>query len=64
MPHRRRVQKGSFGSHFDELVAHFPASEKPSGERPATRSPEFQEKIDIHAMLFESAWKLDNGRSD
>lgn len=24
MPHRRQNQKGSFGTHFDELVQHFP----------------------------------------
>jgi hypothetical protein len=58
MPHRRRVQKGSFNSHFDELVAQFPA-EAPSEGVPSQRLPELQEKIDIHALLFQRAWQLD-----
>ena len=64
MPHRRRVQKGSFGSHFDELLARFPAGEapRPRGNRSAKRSPELQEKIDIHALLFAQAWKIDEER--
>lgn len=62
MPHRRRVQKGSFGSHFDELVVQFRADEtqSPSGSRPAKRSPKLQEKIDIHALLFRQAWQLED----
>jgi hypothetical protein len=58
VPHRRRVQKGSFGSHFDELVVQFPAS-APAESRPSDRSRELQEKIDIHAALFERAWRVD-----
>ena len=27
MPRRRQVKKGSFGSHFDEVVKHFPHEE-------------------------------------
>ncbi|HEY4070733.1 MAG TPA: hypothetical protein VGM04_04145 [Sphingomicrobium sp.] len=64
MPHRRRVQKGSFGGHFDELVAQFPAEETvpPSANTPAGRAPKLQEKIDIHALLFERAWPVEDGR--
>ena len=64
MPHRRRVKKGSFGSHFDELVARFQASEERPArpDRPAQRDPKLQEKIDIHAQLFERAWQLERGR--
>lgn len=64
MPHRRRVQKGSFGSHFDELVAQFPGEEAqfPSGNAAAKRSPKLQEKIDIHAWLFQQAWQLEDER--
>ena len=64
MPHRRQVQKGSFSSHFDELVARFPAGETPSspGNGSANRSQKLQDKIDIHALLFELAWKLDGER--
>jgi len=61
MPHRRRVQKGSFGSHFDELISRFPtAEERPSGDkRPPKRDRKLQEKIDIHALLFEQAWGVE-----
>ena len=61
MPHRRQVQKGSFGGHFDELVKHFPdgIGKGPSAEDKAARSRELQDKIDLHAQLFDWAWKLD-----
>jgi hypothetical protein len=64
MPHRRQVQKGSFVGHFDELVAQFPASEtsSPSGNGSPNRPHKLQEKIDIHALLFELVWKLDGER--
>lgn len=63
MPHRRRVQKGSFASHLDELVARFPEGETAasSGSPAPKRSAELQEKIDIHALLFARAWELDDG---
>jgi len=61
MPHRRKPKKGSFGSHFDELVAQFPAAQE-AEKNEAKRPREFQEKVDIHAALFERAWKLDGGR--
>ncbi|MES2119299.1 MAG: hypothetical protein V4513_01825 [Pseudomonadota bacterium] len=65
MPGRRRVQKGSFGSHFDELVNLFPDHQPQPSEPPAQRSRELQEKLDIHALLFERAWRLNgpNGGS-
>ncbi|HVU29168.1 MAG TPA: hypothetical protein VHE36_02100 [Sphingomicrobium sp.] len=62
MPHRRRVRKGSFAAHFDELVAHFPVSEGPRPPKRTERNEELQEKIDIHALLFDRAWKLDDRR--
>jgi hypothetical protein len=63
MPHRRKPEKGSFAAHFDELVAHFPPEAKPSTEAPpAKRSRELQDKVDVHAALFERAWKLDRER--
>ena len=63
MPHRRRVQKGSFASHLDELVARFPEGEPaaPRGGSTPKRSPELQEKIDIHALLFARAWEIEDG---
>ena len=60
MPHRRPRNRGSFDSHFDELVVQFrdePASHQTSQE--PRRSKRLQEKIDIHAMLFRRAWELD-----
>jgi len=54
--------KGSFGSHLDELVTQFPAREdrlREGKRNHGGRSPELQEKIDIHALLFERAWQLD-----
>jgi len=60
MPHRRQVQKGSFGAHFDELVKHF-SNDTPAApaDQPQQRSAALQEKIDIHARLFEQAWEVD-----
>jgi hypothetical protein len=61
MPDRRRVQRGSFVSHFDELVGRFPAVEEQpaSAERASKRDPKLQEKIDIHALLFRAAWEVE-----
>ena len=58
MPHRRRVQKGSFGSHFDELVTHFPDAERKPDDSP-DKDRKLREKLDIHALLFEQAWRMD-----
>ena len=58
MPHSRARKKGSFDSHLDDLVVLFPAHE-PGERRPSERSAELQEKIDIHAQLFERAWAMD-----
>lgn len=63
MPHKRPAHKGSFGAHFDELVKHFPHS--PNDARPAPavserRGEDLKEKLDIHALLFERAWRLDS----
>jgi hypothetical protein len=60
MPHRRRFRKGSFGTHLDELVKHFPATDAPvrTPEAPK-RSPELQEKINVHTLLFKQAWQVD-----
>jgi hypothetical protein len=64
MPHRRRVQRGSFGSHFDELVVQFPGDEaqSPSANNSSKRSAKLQEKIDIHAWLFQQAWQVERER--
>jgi hypothetical protein len=63
MPWRRQVKKGSFGGHFDELVRHFPEHNTTSESRAHQRPRELQEKLDIHALLFEQAWEVDrNGK--
>ena len=60
MPHRRRMERGSFAGHFDALVPQFPAhAPKPQEKDKHKRSAELQEKLDIHAALFERAWSLD-----
>jgi hypothetical protein len=60
VPHRRPRNRGSFGSHFDELVVQFRDEPRASpGAKETGRSTRLQEKIDIHAMLFRRAWELD-----
>lgn len=60
MPHERQVQKGSFAGHFDELVAQFATGETPPATDSARRSPSLQERIDIHALLFDRAWQVED----
>jgi hypothetical protein len=55
MPHRRRVQKGSFGTHFDELVEHFPNDEPLPKPKPALKPK--RDSKEIHDSLFEGAWR-------
>ena len=59
MPGTRRARKGSFGGHLEELVKLFPDHQPAPAEPPHARSKKLQEKIDIHALLFERAWELD-----
>ncbi len=63
MAHRGGFQKGSFSSHFDDLIAQFPAEAATRrNPEPNPRSRELQQKIDIHARLFECAWQVDRER--
>jgi hypothetical protein len=55
MPHRRRIKKGSFDGHFDELVKHFPGPDAKPAPGEAERNP--KERADIHAALFAGAWE-------
>jgi hypothetical protein len=60
MPRGRRLQRGNFGGRVDELVKHFTDHQPQQRDPPAhERSTELQEKIDIHARLFELAWELE-----
>jgi len=61
MPHRRTRKKGSFGGHFDELVTHFPDAQ-PEADDSSEADRKLREKLDIHALLFEQAWRLDGER--
>jgi len=57
MPNRRRKKKGSFGSHFDELVTVFP--DKPRRPQTNDSAREHSEADDRHIndKLFEAAWR-------
>jgi hypothetical protein len=57
MPHRRTIKKGSFAGHFDELVTHFPDPESPKPRDGHDRK--LKEKLDIHAVLFDQAWRME-----
>jgi len=57
MPHRRRRQKGSFGSHFDELVKQFPHEESARRDKSKDDGESPKDDGDIHDRLFESAWR-------
>ena len=59
MTQRQTERKGSFGAHLDEVVKHFPAEQPRRAERPKRDSRELQEQRDIHALLFEKAWRMD-----
>ena len=58
MPKRRQVKKGSFGSHFDEVVKHFPHEE--TTKRVDRRKPS-KDDGNVHDKLFESAWRKARG---
>ena len=55
MPHRRRMKKGSFSGHFDELVKHF--GKERTDLRPPGKSAKLKRKpkMCVHQALFESA---------
>ena len=57
MPHQRRVQRGSFGGHFDDLltsVADGPAKPRKAARKRAKRRP--PDERSIHDQLLECAW--------
>ena len=56
MPGRRQVKKGSFGSHFDEVVKHFP-HDKPETRPNRAKDESSGEGGSVHDKLFESAWR-------
>ena len=65
MPGTRPVKTGSFGGHFDEVVKHFAQPASPSAPRQThAASRALREKRDIHALLFDQAWRLDGEQED
>ena len=61
MTGKRPIIKGSFGGHLDELVKHFPHDDQAQPPPPADKR-DLQDKRDIHARLFEQAWRLEGER--
>jgi hypothetical protein len=64
MPNRRRMEKGSFGGSFDELLKVFPgesSKEVPGSERKRTGS---DDERHINDKLFEAAWRKARTTSD
>ena len=55
MPGKRPVKKGSFGSHFDELVKNFPHDE-PEAKADGEDKANSLDHRNVHDRLFESAW--------
>jgi hypothetical protein len=56
MPRMRPVKKGSFGSHFDEVVKHFPEEASPRHKPRGDRKPS-RDDGNVHDKLFEAAWR-------
>ena len=56
MSRTRPVKKGSFGSHFDEVVKHFPAEATPRHKPRGDRQPSSDDG-NVHDKLFEAAWR-------
>jgi hypothetical protein len=56
MPGKRPVKKGSFGSHFDEVVKHFP-HEKPETRPDRGKDKASDQDTSVHDKLFERAWR-------
>lgn len=60
MPHRRIVKKGSFASHFDDLLKHFShhrakVSNSPTVTEKKPNKPKHKPKVSVHQALFERA---------
>ena len=58
MSGKRPEKKGSFGTHLDELVKHFP-HEPPDPKRNGDDTPKSTDMDghSVHDRLFESAWR-------
>jgi hypothetical protein len=58
MSEKRPVKRGSFGTHLDELIRHFPDEPEwaKAGKWEQGADHEDEERS-IHDRLFESAWR-------
>jgi hypothetical protein len=54
MPHRRKARKGSFGSHFDELVTQFDGHQAPRQDDTSDAS---EKSRSVNDRLLERAWR-------
>ena len=59
MTQRHSAPKGSFGAHLDEVVKHFPDEARQAADRRKRDARELREQRDIHALLFEKAWRME-----
>lgn len=60
MTRRRKVKKGSFGAHLEEVVKNFPTDARHARFEPPKRdAASLRETRDIHTVLFERAWQVD-----
>jgi hypothetical protein len=61
MPGRRPVKKGSFGSHFDELMKHFTSEQPARSAKPTETKPDPR---NVHDRLLERAGRDARDRHD
>ena len=57
MPHRRRVEKGSFGGQLDDLIKVFPKEPPGKGSNDPAGAGRHGEQPRVNDRLFESAWR-------
>jgi|tagenome__1003787_1003787.scaffolds.fasta_scaffold20986730_1 hypothetical protein len=57
MPRRRQYKKGSFDSHFDEIVRHFPNDPpQPTAHQTKPKRECQRKQRSVHDLLLEKAW--------
>ena len=61
MPRRRQVKKGSFGSHLDEVVKHFPHGETTKRDEAHDRRKRSKDDGNVHDKLLEIASRNTRG---
>jgi hypothetical protein len=56
MPHRRKIKKGSFAGHLDELVAVAGIQSDPEPAKAKRKPKRGRDAASVHDRLFERAW--------